>query len=58
MQKTIILMALLAGAFAAPNVKSRLAQQNSKNLAEMEEVTPAPQVQIQAPSAELTLPPI
>jgi len=30
-------MALFAGAFAAPNVRSKLAQQNSKNLAEIEE---------------------
>lgn len=33
-QKSVILMALFAGAFANGQLKSRLAQQNTKNLAQ------------------------
>jgi hypothetical protein len=31
--KTVLLMALLAGAFAAPSIKNKLGQMNAKNLA-------------------------
>jgi hypothetical protein len=35
-QKTALLVALLAGAFAAPSIKNKLGQINAKNLAEAE----------------------
>lgn len=37
--KTILLMALLAGAFAASSIKNKLAQKNANNLAQAESET-------------------